>query len=215
LTLIKIDFVVSLLCFRRNDGLENGADTIEIHRQALDDLVNVNSLFTIAVFMGLSFINPGQQSLENRPECHADAGIFKRLVVYEVVCFSLFLLSSLVAKTLKVHLSIHHKSDFQECWGLTTFYRPMMLLLSAWGSILGCIFLTLSMVDVIQIKIGKLSCGSVYTVSAVGSLVSIVALALTIYAPKMMHAIHLSIKLDHHHQAPDSMTPTPELQPQN
>jgi hypothetical protein len=196
------------LCFRRDDELENGADTIEIHRQALDDLVNVNSLFTIAVFTGLSFINPGQQSLENRPECHADAGISKRLVVYEVVSFSLFLLSSLVAKILKVHLSIYRKSDFQESWGLT-FYRRMMLLLSAWGSILGCIFLTLSMVDVIQIKIGKLSCGSMYTVSAVGSLVSIIALALSIYASAMMHAIHVSIKLDH------QATHTPDLQPQN
>lgn len=77
-------------------------DNVEVHQKALDDLVNVNSLFTIAVFIGLSFAVPHQHSLEARPKCDADPGVAKTLVVYEVVSFSCFLLSSLVAKSLKV-----------------------------------------------------------------------------------------------------------------
>ncbi|XVF41589.1 hypothetical protein PTKIN_Ptkin01aG0291300 [Pterospermum kingtungense] len=80
---------------------------IEIQQRALDDIVNVNSLFTMAVFVGLAFASPGQHSLGNRPECDADSGVAKRLITYEVVSFAFFLLSSLTAKTLKVQLHIH------------------------------------------------------------------------------------------------------------
>ncbi|KAF2292500.1 hypothetical protein GH714_024600 [Hevea brasiliensis] len=129
-------------------------DPIEIHQKALDDLVNVNSFFTIAVFVGLSFASSGQHSLENRPECDADPGIAMRLILYEVISFACFLLSSLVAKTLK-----------------------------------GLCFLALSMANVIQIRIGKLSCGSVY---AYRSWI-IVLLALFIYIPSMFYAIWKSL----------------------
>lgn len=167
-------------------------DTIEIHQKALDDLVNVNSLFTIAVFVGLSLAHPGEHSLENRAECDADSVLAKRLVVNEVLSFAFFLLSSLVAKTLKVHLNIYREKDFRK----TKFkvIRGGMLLMSAWGSILGCVFLTVSMVDVIQIRVGKISCGSEYAFRAAGSLVAIVTLALSIYVPFMMHAIFISMK---------------------
>lgn len=183
-------------CCREGED-KGAAEAIEIHQKALDDLVSVNSLFTVAVFVGLSYANPADlTSLENRPECNADSGTAKRLVVYEVISFSLFLMSSLVAKTVKVHLIIYRKLPHyfnQKKW---RYYRCAMFLLSAWGSILGCVFLTLSMVDVIQIKIGTLSCGSAYTARAVASLIAIVALALCIYAPAMMHAIYKSIRFD-------------------
>ncbi|KAG6680718.1 hypothetical protein I3842_13G057200 [Carya illinoinensis] len=151
-------------------------DTIEIHLRALADLVNVNSLFTVAVFVGLSFANSEVQSLEVRPECNADFKMSERLVV-------------LVATTLKVHLNIYGKEDFKKPV-LKTYSR---LLLAAWGSILGCVFLVLSMIDVIQIRIGKLSCGSRSTVRSVASLVSIVGLAFIIYVPALMHAIFVSL----------------------
>ncbi|CAK7349228.1 unnamed protein product [Dovyalis caffra] len=167
-------------------------DTIEIHQKALDDLVNVNSLFTIAVFVGLSLAHRGEKSLENRTECDADPDVAKRLIVSEVIAFAFFLLSSLVAKTLKVHLNIYRQKDYKKI--KFKIIRGGMLLLSAWGSILGCVFLTTSMVDVIQIKVGKLSCGSVYAFRAAGSLIAIVLLALSIYVPFMMHAIYISMK---------------------
>ncbi|KAF2284675.1 hypothetical protein GH714_029068 [Hevea brasiliensis] len=167
-------------------------DTIDIHQKALDDLVNVNSLFTIAVFVGLSLAHPGEHSLEDRAECDPDRRLAKRLVVSEVLSFAFFLLSSLVAKTLKVHLNIYREKDFRKI--KFKIIRGGMLLMSAWGSILGCVFLTASMVDVIQIRVGKISCGSVYAFRAAGSLIAIVLLALGIYVPFMMHAIYVSMK---------------------
>ncbi|KAL1830253.1 hypothetical protein ACET3Z_008665 [Daucus carota] len=47
----------------------------EAHIKTLDDLVSVNSLFTLAVFVGLSQASPGAISLENRQECNAGPGI--------------------------------------------------------------------------------------------------------------------------------------------
>ena len=178
-------------CCCRNDQKGNGF--AEAIATVLDGLVTVNSLFTSAVFLGLSFASPGNlTSLDNRPECNADSGVVKRLVVYEVLSFSLFLLSSLVAKTVKVHLCIYGKEEKKNgCY--YSCIRPVLLFLSVGASIVGLVFLTLSMVHIIQIKIGTLSCGSAYTARAVVSLGSIVGLALIIYAYAMMHAICRSI----------------------
>ena len=76
-------------------------DIIDVHLKALDDLVNVNSLFTIAVFVGLSFASRNQRSLEGRPECDPDVSLGKRLILYEVISVACFLLSSLCSKSLK------------------------------------------------------------------------------------------------------------------
>ena len=136
-------------------------------------------------------IQPTLTSLENRPECNADSGVAKRLVVFEVVSFSLFLLSSLVAKTLKFHFFIHREKYFGKVapW---SYYRRVILMLTAGGSILGCVFLTLSMVHVIEVRVGKLSCGSQYTVVAVASLLTIVAIAMCFYTLTIMEAIYVS-----------------------
>ncbi|KAG2672710.1 hypothetical protein I3760_13G055900 [Carya illinoinensis] len=133
------------------------------------------------MFVGLSFANSEVQSLEVQPECNADFKMSERLVV-------------LVATTLKVHLNIYGKEDFKK--PVLKTYGSMMLLLAAWGSILGWVFLVLSMIDVIQIRIGKLSCGSRSTVRSVASLVSIVGLAFIIYVPALMHANFVSMTLE-------------------
>ncbi|KAB2075297.1 hypothetical protein ERO13_A07G195900v2 [Gossypium hirsutum] len=164
----------------------------EIHQKALDDLVNVNSLFTLAVFVGLSMARQGERSLENRTECDADVGNARRLVVNEVVSFACFLLSSLVAKALKIHVTICQEEDFKNTRNQSV--RFSMLMLSVWASVFGCIFLTVSMVDVIQIKVGKLSCRSVHAWRAAGALIAIVLLALSIYVPFMMTAIFTSVR---------------------
>ncbi|OMO92915.1 hypothetical protein CCACVL1_06731 [Corchorus capsularis] len=142
----------------------------------------------MAVFIGLAFASPGQHSLENRPECDTDTGMAKRLVVYEVVSFASFLLSSLTAKTLKVQLHIH---KFKIKIGLMKFkaFRGFMLSLSFVASVVGIVFLTLSMVNVIQIRLGKLSCGSLYSIQAVTALCGIVFVALTVYLPSTVNAI--------------------------
>ncbi|KAL0401287.1 UNVERIFIED_CONTAM: hypothetical protein Slati_4158600 [Sesamum latifolium] len=76
-----------------------------IHITALDGIVNVNSLFTLAVFIGLawnptdpsnSLIDPIQQ-----PGCSPGPKVAEDLVAFHVYSFSCFLFSSLVALGLK------------------------------------------------------------------------------------------------------------------
>ncbi|XP_021682254.2 uncharacterized protein LOC110666163 isoform X1 [Hevea brasiliensis] len=163
----------------------------QVRLSALDDLVSVNSLFTIAIFLGLSFASPNQQSLDNRPECSPGVKMEKRLVVYEVVSFACFLFSSLVAKSLKLYLSVHSTEDDLNILNYHVIKprRGFMSLLSVLASAVGVVFLTLSMVDVVQIKIGKMSCGIGETQAAVISLCTIVALALIIYLPSTVMTI--------------------------
>lgn len=47
----------------------------------------------------------------------------------------------------------------------------------------------LSIIEVIQIRVGKLSCGSYYAVQSVGILCAIVLTALLLYAPSMAYAV--------------------------
>ncbi|KAJ4846181.1 hypothetical protein Tsubulata_034505 [Turnera subulata] len=179
----KIDMFLDLA------SKDKKTDHKEIHIKALDDIVNVNSLFTIAVFVGLSSASRDQLSgLEHRSECHADADVGKRLVVYEVLSFACFLLSNLVAKSLKVYLNIFHNDRIRKR-GILKFGRGFMFLLSVVASIIGVVFLTLSMANLVQIRVGKLTCGSHHTVTAVSSLCIMVLVAVLIYLPSMLFAM--------------------------
>ena len=59
---------------------------------------------------------------------------------------------------------------------------------SAVGSVMGCIFLVLSMVNVIEIRLGMLSCGSKSAVHAVAALVVLVSSALLVYISTAIYA---------------------------
>ncbi|TXG60701.1 hypothetical protein EZV62_015274 [Acer yangbiense] len=188
---------------KKRDELEGeGADydeIIDVHLTALDDLVNVNSLFTIAVFIGMSVASPNQQSLEIRQECDAGPLLSKRLILYEVVSFACFLLSSLSAKSLKVLINLKKikrkikripKVDrlFKDVL-LSEFWGRALLALSIVASFVGIVLLTMSMANVIQIMVGKLSCGSNYAQRSVVCLVVIVITALLLYAPSMLYVV--------------------------
>ena len=69
----------------RRVSLSSSSSTTSVHVTALDGIVNVNSLFTIAVFVGLSLTTPGQHSLENPSACDAGVDVAKKLLVFEVV----------------------------------------------------------------------------------------------------------------------------------
>ncbi|KAI9165728.1 hypothetical protein LWI28_019461 [Acer negundo] len=147
-------------------------EIIGVHLKALDDLVNVNSLFTIAVFIGMSVASPNQHSLEIRQECDAGPLFSKRLILYEIVSFACFLLSSLSAKSLKVLINLKKiKRKIKRIPKLDRFFKDVLLsefwgrallALSIVASFVGIVLLTMSMANVIQIKVGKLSCGSEY-----------------------------------------------------
>ncbi|OVA00068.1 hypothetical protein BVC80_1699g4 [Macleaya cordata] len=164
--------------------------TTSVHVTALDGLVNVNSLFTIAVFVGLSLTTPGQHSLENKDVCDAGIDVAKRLLVFEVVSFSFFLFSSLIAQGLKLAINLLNSKDIDEAIRAHINLKVLRfgMLGSAIGSVMGCVFLMLSMVNVIEIRLGLLSCGSKSAVRAVASLITLVSSALVIYISTAIYA---------------------------
>ncbi|KAL9227502.1 hypothetical protein vseg_003185 [Gypsophila vaccaria] len=165
-------------------------DTTSVHVTALDGLVNVNSLFTIAVFVGLSLTTPGQHSLENRTSCDAGIDVARKLLVFEVVSFSFFLFSSLVAQGLKLAINILNSKDADDVFKahINTRVLRVGMLGSAVGSVMGCLFLMLSMINVIQIRLGMLSCGSKSAAQAVAALVVLVSSALLVYISTALYA---------------------------
>ncbi|CAN1285607.1 hypothetical protein LINPERPRIM_LOCUS19045, partial [Linum perenne] len=134
------------------------ATTTSVHVTALDGLVNVNSLFTIAVFVGLSFTTPGQRSLENRTSCDAGIDEARELLVFEVLSFSFFLFSSLVAQGLKLAINLLNSKDVDDAFKAHIKLRVLKFGMMGYaiGSVSGCVFLVLSMVNVIEIRLGLL-----------------------------------------------------------
>ncbi|XP_059664373.1 uncharacterized protein LOC132310172 [Cornus florida] len=175
------------------------ASTTKVHVTALDGLVNVNSLFTVAVFMGLSFTTPGQRSLEDRVHCDADATVARKLLVFEVVSFSFFLFSSLVAQGLKLAINLLNSNDVDNATKALINLKALRfgMLASAFGSVMGCVFLMLSMINVIQIRLGMLSCGSKSTIHAVAALVILVTSALLMYISTAIFIFIRGGKLSH------------------
>ncbi|XP_010268167.1 PREDICTED: uncharacterized protein LOC104605205 [Nelumbo nucifera] len=168
----------------------SSSSSTSVHVTALDGLVNVNSLFTIAVFVGLSFTTPGQHSLENTNVCDAGLDIEKKLLVFEVVSFSFFLFSSLVAQGLKLALNLLNSKDVDEVFKAHINLKVLRfgMLGSAVGSVMGCLFLMLSIVNVIQIRLGMLSCGSKHAVDSVAALVTLVSTGLIVYISTAIYA---------------------------
>ncbi|VFQ86336.1 unnamed protein product [Cuscuta campestris] len=164
--------------------------TTSVHVTALDGLVNVNSLFTVAVFVGLSIATPGQRSLEERTACDAGIDKVRGLVVYEVVSFSFFLFSSLVAQGLKLAINLLTRDDTDKAVKahVNTKALKFGMLGCAMGSMLGCLFLMMSMVRVIEIRLGVLSCRSKFSSYSVGALVSLVCSGLSLYLSTAVYA---------------------------
>lgn len=68
-------------------------------------------------------------------------------------------------------------------------WERISLGLSVFASFAGIVLMTLSMVNLIQIRIGKLSCGSEHALKAVASLCAIVFVSLLFYVPSMFYAV--------------------------
>jgi hypothetical protein len=136
------------------------SSTTSVHLTALDDLVNVNSLFTIAVFVGLS-LNYNPKAAQPRKPHTSDAGIdvAKNLLVFEAVPFSFFLISYLIAQGLmKLAIYLLNSTDVDEALRANINLKVLRfgMMGSAIGSVMGCVLLMLSMINVM----GILSCGS-------------------------------------------------------
>jgi hypothetical protein len=157
--------------------------TTSVHVTALDGIVNANSLFTVAVFVGLSLTIPDQNSMGNNTACDVGIDILRNLVVFEVVSFSFFLYSSLVAQGLKLAINLLNSNEVNEAFHAHINQKVLRLGMigSAIGSVMGCLFLMLSLVNIIQIRLGLLSCGSKSAIHAVAALLILVSSALLVY----------------------------------
>ncbi|WCJ20431.1 maternal effect embryo arrest 60 [Euphorbia peplus] len=174
--------------------------TTQIHIMALDGIVNVNSLFTLALFLGLAWypiISPST-SLISDPSCIATPSIGEELISFHVYSFSFFLSSSLIALALKQAIKIADKDGdnvvtVEEVGSVGLVHVNMVALrvgtlVSGFGSVFGCGFLMMALVDLVQIKLGVLGCGSFYTVAAIVPLVVLVPSALVIYVFLMLYS---------------------------
>ena len=134
----------------------------QVHVQALDEIVSVNSFFTVAVFIGLSFTNPTSQA-NLVASCVVGNEYRSYLLILEVVAFGSYLMSSLIAQGLKLLIVLTNGKDHPD-QSMSAQVNPKLLrfgmFVTALGTVVGTIFLTTSMVILIQIRLGHLVCDS-------------------------------------------------------
>lgn len=138
-----------------------------IHITALDGIIHVNSLFTIAIFIGLAWqpTDPNADFVDD-PSCAATVKIAEDLVVFHVYSFSCFLFSSIIALGMKQVIRMvksvtdnNHRRIFTiEVAHINRTALRMGYLVSAIGSVSGCICLMLALMNMVQIKLGTLGC---------------------------------------------------------
>lgn len=178
--------------------------TTSLHVTTLDGIVHTNSLFTLAVFIGLAMNmrDPNNDLIVNTA-CQPEPSVAEDLVAFHVYSFASFLFSSLIAMALKqaVRLSktTSHSSSSSSFRAshphfdhIAHYINKTMLrvglLVSGVGSVAGCLFLMLALINVVQVKLGTLSCGSGHTFAAVVPLVILVPLALLIHVCLVIYA---------------------------
>ncbi|KAK9158919.1 hypothetical protein Scep_005493 [Stephania cephalantha] len=161
-----------------------------IYVTALDNIVSVNSLYAFAVFVGLSW-NPidsrnTTNTLISNPACAPPLRLAENVITFHVYSFSSFLFSTLLALSLKQAIRI--STTFRAAHVSKTPLR-LGLVGSAVGSASGCVFLMLAIVDLVQFKLGVLSCPtSRYSVAAVVPLLVFVPIALLVYVSLVLYA---------------------------
>lgn len=184
-------------------GGSGGGGGTSIHVTALDGIVNVNSLFTLAAFVGLAWRpssdGPGLADGADRTgnPCAAGDRAESDLVSFHVLAFACFLFSSIVALCLKQLVRTfppHHRQGASSAVGRTARINRAALrvgiLASAVGSVAGCGFLMMALVNVVQVKLGRLGCGAGGSAAwaAVVPLVTLVPAAMLIYIGIVFYA---------------------------
>ncbi|XP_066393539.1 uncharacterized protein [Miscanthus floridulus] len=192
-------------------GGGGGGRGTSIHITALDGIVNVNSLFTLAAFLGLAWrpssdgpgLADGADPRTGNP-CAAGDRAESDLVSFHVLAFACFLFSSLVALCLKQLVRTypgHRRAASSSAavgagvvLGRTARINRAALrvgiLASAVGSVAGCGFLMMALVNVVQVKLGRLGCGAggAAAWAAVVPLVTLVPSAMLIYIGIVFYA---------------------------
>ena len=153
----------------------------EIHLTALDSVVILNSLCAAFTFIGLSLTTMELQSIDG---CLGCGPKIRSLMLFEVISFAFFLASLLVAYGLKIMISLINAAElnkeFRNHFNRKSIRKVMLC--AIFSSILGCLFLILSIVYILQIRLGISSCESPFTVQGVVALVIIVTCGVIFHA---------------------------------
>lgn len=162
---------------------KNDSSTTMIHVMALDEVVSANSLFTAAVFVSISLTSTAQLSNNSLSSCNAGMDMVRNAIVFQVISFSCFLFSSVIAQGMKLGINLINSNDPDEAFEaeVNTKLLSVGLVCAGIGSIVGCIFFILSLVFMVQIQLGLLSCGGDESIRAVTALVVLVGSALALY----------------------------------
>jgi hypothetical protein len=144
-------------------------DPEEIKRRATTTLSRLDCLFkfmlfiSIALFVGVFLVASDQRSLENRSHCDPTDNIVKQLLVFEVLSFSLFILSAGLIQCLKLKLNklMGRNEGFKNPSSALVF--KIVAVTGVVIFTMGMICAVLSFMKIFQIKLVMLSCGSEYT----------------------------------------------------
>ncbi|KAL3732305.1 hypothetical protein ACJRO7_029042 [Eucalyptus globulus] len=190
-TWVKSPPASSFPLLHRPDHPAMSSDT-SIHVTALDCLVHVNSLFTLALFLGLAW-NPWDpnNTLNRDPRCTAGPAIKRNLITFEVFSFGSFLFSSVVALALKQAIQNTQSPSYHPRELIARINQDVLrlgMVVSGVGSVGGSVFLMLALINVAQIKLGTLACGSTHTFAAVVPLMIFVPSGLFVYLSIVLYA---------------------------
>ncbi|KAJ7299802.1 hypothetical protein O6H91_01G009800 [Diphasiastrum complanatum] len=165
--------------------------SMQVHATTLDEVVSVNSLFTSAIFVGfsLSFPSNNNTTFQTDKSCVPGADTIKYLFVFEVMAFGFFLFSSLVAHGMKLYIVFRSGKDMGQ--GSTAQINSMFLragmLTAALGTVAGTTFLMLSLITIVQLRLGALSCRNGWAEAAIIPLVSLTSVGITVFIICVMY----------------------------
>ncbi|KAL5130154.1 hypothetical protein HKD37_12G033288 [Glycine soja] len=137
--------------------------TTRIYIMALEGIVNVNSLFTLALFLGI-ITTTNTLIGDDNATCAAGASISEGFIKLHVYSFSSFLFSSLIALALKNIMNFSKDVDNGDIvldnnnnnnWAhsvakINTVVLRLGTLISTFGSVFRCGFLVIALVDLVH-----------------------------------------------------------------
>ncbi|KAK4779413.1 hypothetical protein SAY86_006941 [Trapa natans] len=160
----------------------------------IDALASANAIFSATVFVGMLFSSDPSSSQSNATSlCTAGPEVFKRLVLFEILSFTSFLVSALLLTGLKLYINLKEsKINFEHKVTkekgrearerVTKKWRDRGLIASATGFLVGFGFLMAGIEQMVEIRLGRLSCESKYSIPAVSILAALVIFILVFLA---------------------------------
>lgn len=132
---------------------------------SFDNIARVNTYVIFLAFMGTSISSVSEQSLSNNDACDAPLEMSRNVITLGAISFGLFIISHVLAVPIA--------KDFLK-GGRGSRYPPkekmigikVHFLVSVITSMIGLIFISLSVVDFLQIRLGLRSCGAKETILA-------------------------------------------------